>query len=187
MGVLIQPPSHFEILENTLTTLAVKINPAAYRTSLIRNKRPSDFEIAFNTNFFWNAVPIGKLMDGNKVIYTYPSKGIRPTFQINQLLFEAGPQLVEQAVPVWGVSFNHGKFSFDVVRRTNHLAAGYTWTNKLIVVFKKYSTMHDLSNYLIDKGCRTGINMDGGSSASLKIGKLQRGAYKIVVGVGFSR
>lgn len=176
---------NYEVIENTANTLAVKINVAAYTASLIRSANAKGYLIAFNTNFFWNKIPIGTLLDGDKVIFTYPSRGIRPTLRINQLTFEAGPQLLDNGLPCWSLSFNKGQYSGDVIRRADHIAAGYTSAHKLIVVYKKNASIIELANYLQAKKCLYGLNLDGGSSAYLKVNTFYKGTPKITVGVGF--
>jgi hypothetical protein len=165
--------AHYQIIEKTDLKVILKVNQSAYTASLVRNSIPKGF-IAFTTNYSWAGLPIGHLLeerDGKRLFYFgYPSKGIRPRCKINQFEFEAGPLLVDKGINQVELGLAQGKFRPDAIRRTTHIAIGFREDNKLIIVFMREASMHDLANELLRHKVKYGIKVDGGSKAVLKIG-----------------
>ena len=88
-----------------------------------------------------------------------------PDFQIETMV-SAGPMLVENGKNVskkYGASFE----SKIANSRAQRSAIGITKNNKVIIVTKSNVTINELSNNLINLGCVSGMNLDGGASSSL--------------------
>jgi len=178
--------THYEVLRND-SVFAVKVNPAAYVARPLF-KGTSKAQIVFNTNYFHNRKPIGTFKFGDVELGEPElSKGNRPTIVIGEIECEAGPLLVENSEVCWRHGVSIGKFREDVLRKTKHLALGYTKFGKLIAAFFDNHAMWEVAREMQNLGCVYALNCDGGSSASLRVGDVVKGNPFVTCGIQLSR
>jgi hypothetical protein len=186
--------THCEVLRND-GIFAVKLNPAAYVARPIFKSRKG-VGIVFNVNYFNNESkkkePIGTFkFQGEEMGSPNLSKGNRPTILIGEIECEAGPLLIENGEICWRTGVSIGKFRDDVLRKTKHLALGYTKFGKLIAAFFDNHALWQVAMVMQDLGCVYALNCDGGSSASLSVDaggkRIVKGNPYVTVGIQLSR
>jgi hypothetical protein len=182
--------THCEVLRND-EILAIKLNPAAYVARPIFKSRKG-VGIVFNTSYFWKGIPIGTFkFQGEEMGSPNLSKGNRPTILIGEVECEAGPLLIENGEICWRTGVSIGKFRDDVLRKTKHLALGYTKFGKLIAAFFDNHALWQVARAMQDLGCVYALNCDGGSSASLSVDaggkRIVKGNPYVTVGIQLSR
>lgn len=183
------PVKHYEVLNNHPSKFTVKVNPAAYSISIFKGQVPQGAVLAFNANYSWLGVPIGRVTYQCKQLLPYIPTLLdeRPVLSIDNVghvaietpclieekgsvpyvSVQAGPMLVRE-----GRSFVHqsvaiGQFKSDAIRRTTHLSAGVTAAGKLIVAYTEDMSLAEIAAYLIDYGCMSAMKMDGGHQSML--------------------
>jgi hypothetical protein len=183
--------THCEVLRND-EILAIKLNPAAYVARPIFKSRKG-VGIVFNTSYFaGKGIPIGTFkFQGEEMGSPNLSKGNRPTILIGEIECEAGPLLIENGEICWRTGVSIGKFRDDVLRKTKHLALGYTKFGKLIAAFFDNHALWQVAMVMQDLGCVYALNCDGGSSASLSVDagdkRIVKGNPFVTVGIQLSR
>jgi hypothetical protein len=183
--------THYEILRED-SVFAVKLNPAAYvARPLFKGK--SAAQVVFNVNYFaGKGIPIGTFKFGDVELGEPElSKGNRPTILIGEIECEAGPLLIENGEICWRTGVSLGKFRDDVLRKTKHLALGYTKFGKLIAAFFDNHALWQVAREMQDLGCVYALNCDGGSSASLSVDagdkRIVKGNPYVTCGIQLSR
>jgi hypothetical protein len=179
--------THYEILRNDPSILAVKVNLAAYEARPIFKSR-NGVGIVFNTNFFNRESPkkepIGVFrFQGEEMGSIALSKGKRPTFFVGDIECEGAPMLVKDSEIVWRQSAKECIVRSDVLAKTQHLCLGaLKGSGKTVIVYFSNHAIWECARVMQDLGCTDAINYDGGSSASLSI---QIGDKRIVKGNPF--
>jgi len=174
--------------------VAIKINPVAYEIKIFRKKLSKLSNFAINSNYYWNNNPIGLLKDYTLFPYIDKYSNIRPVFLITEkgvpslkvlsnasmlsdysLASQAGPWLINAGKIVYPLSLKEGHFQLDVSRVTKHTALGITEFGKIILYYNSNTSLSNMAFDLQKLGCTYAMNMDGGSSSSLKVNSKQFG------------
>jgi exopolysaccharide biosynthesis protein len=183
---------------------AVKLNPLAYEIKIFQHKPDKNAAFFINTNYFWEDQPIGVLKENNPVKYIDKCVFSRPIFLVDfskiatikviskledlldyYLASQAGPTLIDDGEIVYPQSLRRENFALDVARATKHTAIGVTEFNKIILYFSNNTSLSQMTFNLRDLGCKYAMNLDGGSSSSLKINDKVYGNSKPKYGIQF--
>lgn len=196
--------AHLGVLESNSGLTAIQINPIALQPKIFVKQSDPKALVAFNASYFWKEQPIGWLKDFEMIPSVLQYEKARPVFAFDlngkpsirqiqtefdlyeyMVVFQAGPTLVVNKKPVYSASQVSQQFKSDVMRKTSHVAIGITDAGKIVVVYGKSISIKDLATKLIKFKCHTAINLDGGSSASLRVGDKIWGNPKPKIGLQF--
>lgn len=167
-----------------------------------RQSFPKD-SILINANFFWGGKPIGTLINNGELLKAIPLSKSRALLILykdraeilvlspaqtkeniksgkwkDATVLQAGPLLVRDGEIVSREQQKTEGFRRDVYRRTSHTAIGITRNNKLLIVFARNKTLYEMSLILKRAGAVDAINVDGGSSSSIKYKGRTYGAFR---------
>jgi len=193
----------YQIFHNPNYT-AVKINPLAYEIKIFQGAPDKRASFFINTNYFWENEPIGIFKENNLVKSIQKHIFSRPIFMLDAqnnasiqtiakledlleyyLASQAGPWLIDDNKIVYPESLSRGNFALDVARLTKHTSIGVTEHNKIILYYTSNSSLSNMTFNLRDLGCKYAMNLDGGSSSSLKVSTKIYGNPKPKFGLQF--
>lgn len=177
-------------------------------------KVPAD--VVCNANFYWEHRPLGLIVkDGRIISHGMRNKPPRTALVVQkingrqrvrilevyerrgriytrsgrldhvQTLVQAGPRLVAGGSVV--VDRRRQGFRADVARRTHHVGIGLTGDNMILVVGEENVTLTEFARTFVRLGARDAMNMDGGHSATLAVGRRVRvGSGHILAGLAIN-
>lgn len=180
---------HYSIVINNSNTIAIQINPAAFKFKAFSGKPSKDAIVAFDVNYSWGPLAIGLVKSEGSYWATIESKKeIRPclcirddaicsikkpkyveSFDRYPVVMQAGPTLVWYNKDVSDLTKEQEGFKDDATRRADHVAVGATKYGRLIVVYKKQASLEDLAKLFLNLQCAWAMKCDGGSKSYLAL------------------
>lgn len=187
------------LIENSTTVKAVQINTASYQWKVFQGTPSNKAIFSFNTNYYWNGVPIGLIYDQDKSLKsTIYANSNRPIFVIKdgkadivyrtgdyQLASQVGPTLLDGGAYVPERLKKEGLYGSDSVRKTCHVAIGVRDNGKVIVAYFGKASMGEMASWFGKRGCVRAMKCDGGHSCffwfgKIKIGKSVRAGVEVI-------
>lgn len=174
---------HTEILEQTASCVAIKINPKEFKIGLFKGKPDAEAKLAFNLTYSWLGVPIGLIKTPGQTIVSIPLTGQKknrpclcldaskiPTLQYPNTLDSKTQVVIAQAGPtllLGGAKLPYDEhFREDATRRTTHVAVGITPYNKIVALIMFRASLSDLATKLANLGCTYALKCDGGNASA---------------------
>lgn len=173
-------------------------------------------DVVCNANFYWKRRPLGLIVkDGRLVSAGIRYKPPRTAFVVRRVngqqkasiaevyirrgrlytrggrltnvhtLVQAGPRLVTNGQ----ITVNRRREGFrrDVYRRTRHVGLGITADGRVLIVGQGGVDLHQFARTFVRLGARDAMNLDGGHSATLAVGRRVRmGSGRIISGLAIT-
>lgn len=178
----------------------VKLDPRRFDIKPFGPQGPrpqSPFRI--NANYYEKQLPIGAMVDKGKFLPSLPLKEMRGFLEIERgkariglagwkdlrlrksTIVQAGPLLAHRS----NIIRSGEKFQPDIYRATTHTAVGVTAEGKLLLLYARNASLKQIAVLLVQHGAVSVLNLDGGSSASLRAAGRQMGNPSPRTGLAF--
>jgi hypothetical protein len=155
----------YKILKNNDEEFFIEIQKNTFSHKILLDFTPDDdfYGLAICCNYHYKGHPVGFLKDNGLVVSTIPGKKMRPGFEIENTIIQAGPTLIE--------NFDHKKnykdegfCTHDIISGL-HVHIGQKKFGNFIVGLTRKSTLSEIIQKYDDFSVQNAIKLPGGKQA----------------------